>query len=125
MASRAADPARIVAAVEEAQARGIPSTPDRFRRRRRRWVKSRNSRGYTVEVVARHADRTTIEIRAFTRYNFRRAGDMPARVEANAHYTPVHGIGRVVRSRPNPAIGKTINRIPAEVTVADMMEVLK
>lgn len=102
MGSRSADPARIVAAVEEAQARGIPSTPDRFRRRRLRWVKTRNTTGYTLDVVARHPDRTDIAIRAYTRYNFRRAGDMEART-----------------------MPKSRNRIPAGVTAADMMEALR
>ncbi len=102
MGSRSADPARIVAAVEEAQARGIPSTPDRFRRRRLRWVKTRNSTGYTVEVIARYPDRTAIKIEAYTRYNFRRAGDMEART-----------------------MPKSRNRIPAGVTAADMMDALR
>jgi len=75
MASNAADPARIVAAVEDA-ARGLRSTPDRFARRRLRWVKTRDTHGVCIEVVRRLIDRTVIDFLAWTRYNFRRAGDM-------------------------------------------------
>lgn len=124
MASRAADPARIAAAVEDAQRSGLRSTPDRFARRRLRWVKTRNTHGHYIEVVRREDDRTVIEFRPWTRYNFRRAGDLPARVEDNAHYIPTHGIGRVVRSRPNPAIPKTVRRVPAGTTAATLREAI-
>lgn len=79
MASRAPDPSRIVAAVEEAQRRGMVATPAREQWKRMRWVKTRNTTGYTVEIVRRESDRTVIEIRPFTRHNFRRAGTITAR----------------------------------------------
>lgn len=101
MASRAPDPARAMEAVEQAQRSGIRSTPDRFRRRRLRWVKTRNSRGYTVDVVARHDDRTDIDIRAFTQHNFRRAGDLRCRDMA-----------------------RTSNRVPAGITADQLREAI-
>lgn len=124
MASRAVDPARVAEAVEEAQKRGMTATPVDDQGKRLRWVKTRNSTGYTVDVVRRESDRTVIDIRPFTRYNFRRAGTVPLRVEDNAHYRPVHGIGRVVRSRPNPAIGKTRKRVPAGWTADALREAI-
>ena len=124
MASRATDPARLVAAVEEVQRRGITATPVDEKGKRLRWVKTRNSTGYTIDVIRREHDRTVIDIQPFTRFNFRRAGSVPLRVEDNAHYTPVHGIGRVVRSRPNPAALKTRKRIPSGMDARAMMEAL-
>jgi hypothetical protein len=96
MASRSADPARIVAAVESASGelllspaaarnrsrRGLPlkyrgrlsAVHSADSDRRLRWFKTRNSKGYTIDVVARHGERTDIAIREFTRYNFERRG---------------------------------------------------
>lgn len=101
MGSRAADPARLVAAVEEAQARGITATPVDEQGKRLRWVKTRNSTGYTVEVIRREHDRTVIDVRSFARFNFRRAGSIPAR-----------------------ALPKCRKRIPATVTRRQMLEAL-
>lgn len=124
MASRAVDPARLAAAVEEAEARGLPCTSRRQRARRLRWVKTRNTHGVNVEIVARHADRTDVRFVEWTRYNFRRAGSDPLRVEDNAHYVPTLGIGRVVRSRPNPAQLPGRRRIPAGVTRNTLREAI-
>ncbi|MFM2126077.1 MAG: hypothetical protein RL328_2528 [Acidobacteriota bacterium] len=124
MASRAVDPARIVEAVEEAQKHGMTATPVDDQGKRLRWMKTRNSTGYTVEVVRREHDRTVIDIRPFTRYNFRQIGKCPLRIEDNSHYKPVHGIGRVVRSRPNPAIGRTRRRVPAGWTADALREAI-
>ena len=101
MASRAADPARLVAAVEEAQRRGVTATPVDEKGKRLRWVKTRNSTGYTVEVVRREDDRTIIEFREYTRFNFRRAGSIPAR-----------------------QMPKTRKRIPGGIDARAMMEAL-
>jgi len=101
MASRAADPARLVEAVEAVQRAGVSVTPVDWQGRRLRWMKTRNSHGYTVEVVRREADRTVIDVRPFTRYNFRQHGDTPAR-----------------------ALPKTRKRLPAGVTAADLMEAM-
>lgn len=101
MASRAADPARIVAAVEDAQRAGLRSTPDRFARRRRRVVKTRNTHGFAVSVVRREADRTVIEFLPWTRYNFRRAGDMA-----------------------NRDVPKTLRRVPAGWTADTLREAI-
>lgn len=138
MASRSPDPARVAAAVEEAQRVGLMSTPDRFKRRRLRWAKSRNSHRVILTITRpapaviredgvvtyREGAYTGVQFERVTVHNFRRAGDIPFRVEDNGHYTPVYGIGRVVRSRPNPAIGKTRNRIPAGVTAAALREAI-
>lgn len=101
MASRAADPARLVEAVEAVQRSGVSVTPVDWQGRRLRWVKTRNTHGYCVEVIRREADRTVIQFAPWTRYNFRQAGDTPAR-----------------------ALPKTLKRVPAGVTRADMMEAL-
>lgn len=101
MSSRSADPALIAAAVESAPRSGFRTTPDRFRRRRLRWIKTRNSKGVYVEVVRREHDRTVIEFREFTRFNFRRAGDMP-----------------------NRGMPKTSTRVPAGWTAAALREAL-
>lgn len=99
MGSRSADPALIALAVESAQREGFRTTPDRFRRRRLRWLKTRNSTGSYIEVIRRETDRTVIEFRAFTRFNFRRAGDMP-----------------------NRAMPKTIRRLPGGWSADDLRE---
>lgn len=99
-ASRAADPARVLAAVESVSGELILSpTAARERAKRRlplkyrggvsfvssrapkrlRWMKRRNSSGYTVDVVERLPDRTRIEIRRWIRYRFERVGEIPAR----------------------------------------------
>lgn len=101
MASRAPDPARVMEAVEQAARYGVTATPVDEQGKRLRWVKTRNSRGHTIDVVARHDDRTEIDIRAFTRYNFRRAGSIPA--------------NRLPRCR---------KRIPAGVTVDQLREAI-
>lgn len=100
MASRSADPARILAAVEsvsgelllspaaarERSRRGLPlkyrggvsivpdDAPSRLRVMRRR-----GSKGYTIDVVARHDDRTTIEVREYRAHRFERVGKIPNR----------------------------------------------
>ena len=101
MASRAADPARLVSTVEEAQRRGVTATPAGQHGKRLRWIKTRNTKGYTVEVVRREDDRTIIEFREFTRFNFRRAGSIPAR-----------------------QMPKTRKRIPAGIDARAMLEAL-
>lgn len=101
MSSRATDPARIVAAVEDAQRSGLFSTPDRFARRRSRIVKTRNTHGHYIEVVRREHDRTVIEFRPWVRYNFRRAGDMP-----------------------NRGMPKTRNRVPSGTTADTLREAI-
>jgi hypothetical protein len=102
MASRSADPALIVAAVESASGQLVLSRAaarGRSRRglplayrgrlsaihsadsdRRARWFKTRNSKGRTIDVVARHADRTDIAVTEFTRFNFERRGTVGNRV---------------------------------------------
>lgn len=118
MASRAADPARIAAAVEsvsgelllspaaalERSRRGLPlkyrggvsivpdDAPARLRVMRRRGRK-----GFTIDVVARHDDRTDIEIREYREHRFERVGKVPNRA--------------VVRSR---------RPLPAGVSAADV-----
>lgn len=91
MSSRSADPALIAQAIESSGG-VIRSTPDRVRRRRLRWIKTRNSTGWTIDVVRRLADRTDIEIRRHVRFNFKRIGDIPNRAcwkTANRHgWTP-------------------------------------
>jgi hypothetical protein len=96
MASRSADPALIVAAVESASGElvlsrtaacgrsrrglplkgrgGLPAVVAKQAEKRIRWFKTRNSKGRTIDVVARHDDRTDIAIREFTRFNFERRG---------------------------------------------------
>jgi hypothetical protein len=132
-ASVAADPARIVAAAESASGqlvlspaaerervrRNLPTryrgglsyvpddSPSRFR-----WMRRRSRVGYTVDVVARREDRTEIEIRPYRVHRFERVGMVPNRVEANAHYRPALGIGRIVRSRPNPALALSRRPLP-------------
>jgi hypothetical protein len=102
MGSRSADPALILAAVESATGelvlsaaaaanrsrRGLPNrrrgglsaVPAKMAEKRTRWFKTRNSTGYTIDVVARHDDRTDIVIREFTRHNFERRGTITNRV---------------------------------------------
>lgn len=75
MASRAPDPARVFWAVENARVDGFRTIPDRFSRRRRREMKTRNTHGHTVEIVRRESDRTVITFAPWTRYNFRVVGD--------------------------------------------------
>jgi hypothetical protein len=135
------DPARLVAAVESATGELVLSKEASRHRSRRgmplkyrpglpivssraptafKVMKRRNATGYTVDVVARHEDRTAIEIRKWVRYNFERVGQVPRRVEDNAHYVPTMGIGRVVRSKPNPARRPARKPLPEGTTVADV-----
>ena len=138
MASRAADPARMLAAVESAVA-GIRSVTTRGRRDRSRIVKTRNSTRGLVTITRRpvatlgddgrvwygEGEYTGVQFERVTTYNFRRAGSIPLRIEDNAHYTPVYGIGRVVRSRLNPAMSKSLNRLPEGVSAAELLEALQ
>jgi len=123
MSSRAADPALVVSAVESASGelvlsqtaarnrsrRGLPnrlrgglsSVPAKQAERRLRWFKTRNSVGYTIDVVARHADRTDIAITPYTRWNFQRRGTLR-----------------------NRDIVKTVKRIPDGITAADMLDTI-
>lgn len=93
MASRAPDPARVAAAVEEAYGKGIMATPVDYLGQRLRWVKTRNSTRYVLSITApapavitddgrvtyREGAATGIRVEAVTVYNFRRAGKIPAR----------------------------------------------
>jgi hypothetical protein len=119
MGSRSADPALIVSAVETASGELVLSAPAAANRSRRglplkyrgrltavhsadsdkrvRWFKTRNSTGYTLDVVARHEDRTDIVVRSFTRHNFERRGTVT-----------------------NRAMPRTVKGIPAGVTAADI-----
>jgi hypothetical protein len=123
MASRSADPALILSAIESASGElvlsktaavnrsrrgmsnrrrgGLSAVPAKSAERRLRWFKTRNSRGYTIDVVARHADRTDIEIRRYDRLNFERRGTIA-----------------------NRAMPKVFKRTPAGVTAADVREAL-
>jgi hypothetical protein len=115
MASRAADPARMLEAVESATA-GLRSVPDRARRRRSRMMKTRNSTRGLVTITRRpvatlgedgrvwygEGEYTGVQFERVTVYNFRRVGDTPNRQTA-----------------------KTLNRLPEGVTAADMLEALQ
>lgn len=143
--SVSADPARIVSAVESVSGELILS-PRAIRHRSRRGLplkysggvsavsskapesfrvmKRRNTKGIFVRIVSRHSDRTCIEFAEWTRYNFERVGQVPHRVEDNAHYRPTMGIGRVVRSRPNPARAATRRKLPAGFGSAECREAI-
>jgi hypothetical protein len=121
-ASRAADPARIVAAVESATGalvlspaaqrersrRGLPATipggasfvsskaPRPFRVMRRRGRK-----GITIDVVARLEDRTLIDVRPYTVHRFERVGSVP-----------------------NRDVPRSFAKLPAGVTAADCREAI-
>lgn len=115
MASRAADPARLVAAVEAVERSGFSVTPVLESRRRLRWVKTRNSSAWIIHVTRRpgamlddegrvtypEGASTGIELERVTRFNFRQAGDTP-----------------------NRALPKTRKRLPEGVTAGQMMEAL-
>ena len=115
MASRAADPARMLEAVESAAA-GIRSVTTRGHRNRSRMVKTRNSTRGLVTITRRpvatlgedgrvwygDGEYTGIQCERVTIYNFRRVGDTPNR------QTP-----------------KSLNRLPEGVTAADMLEALQ
>lgn len=93
MASRAPDPARVAAAVEEAYGKGLVATPVDYLGERLRWVKTRNSTRAWVTITApapavysedgpityREGAATGIRVESATVYNFRRAGKIPAR----------------------------------------------
>lgn len=144
-ASRSADPALILSAVESVSGELILSRRAAQNRSRRglpnkysggvsavpadaptahRIMKRRNSGGYMITVLARHPDRTAIQIEKWTRYNFERVGKVPHRLEDNGHYRPTMGIGRVVRSRPNPARAKSRKRLPAGIGSAECREAI-
>jgi len=119
MGSRSADPALIVSAVESASGelvlsktaaanrsrRGLPNrrrgglsaVPAKMAEKRTRWFKTRNSKGYTIDVVARHEDRTDIVVREYVRHNFERRGTIT-----------------------NRAMPRTVKKLPAGVTAADI-----
>jgi hypothetical protein len=78
MGSRTAAPDTIVSAIESA-AGGLWAVPDRSLRSRRRQVRTRRSHSYIITVVARHPDRTSIQIERVTVHNFRTAGSVPNR----------------------------------------------
>jgi hypothetical protein len=123
MASRSADPALILSAVETAsgelvlsksaaanrsrqglpnrQRGGLSAVPAKSAERRLRWFKTRNSRGYTIDVLARHEDRTEIEIRRYDRLNFERRGTIS-----------------------NRAMPRIVKRMPAGVSAADIRAAL-
>ena len=115
MASRAADPARMLAAIESA-ADGIRSVTTRGRRSRSRMVKTRNSTRGLVTITRRPVatlgadgrvwygvgEYTGVQFERVTVYNFRRAGDTP--------------------NRETP---KRINRLPVFVTALDLLEALQ
>jgi hypothetical protein len=89
-----------------------------------RVMRRRGRRVYTVDIVGRHETYTAIDIRESREYRFERVGSVPHRIEANAHYRPTLGIGRVVRSKPNPATAKSRKTLPQEVTAGDCREVV-
>ena len=119
MGSRSADPALIVSAVETASGelvlsqtaaanrsrRGLPNrrrgglsaVPAKMAEKRVRWFKTRNSKGYTIDVVARYEDRTDIVVREYVRHNFERRGTIT-----------------------NRAMPRTVKKLPAGVTAADI-----
>ena len=115
MASRASDPAMMLAAVESAVA-GIRSVTTRGRRDRSRMVKTRNSTRGLVTITRRpvatlgddgrvwygEGEYTGVHFERVTVYNFRRAGDTP--------------------NRETP---KRINRLPVFVTALDLLEALQ
>jgi hypothetical protein len=144
-ASRASDPARIVSAVESATGELVLSRDAQKHRARRglplkyrggvsfmptdapaayRVMRRRGRKIYTVEIVGRYETHTAIEIRESRDHRFERVGSVPHRIEANAHYRPTLGIGRVVRSKPNPARAKSRERLPQGVTAADCREIV-
>ena len=77
-----------------------------------------------MTVLARHPDRTAIQIEKWIRYNFERVGKVSHRLEANAHYRPTMGIGRVCRSIPNPARAKSRKRLPTGIGSAECREAI-
>lgn len=121
MASRSADPALIVSAVEAASGelvlsntaarvrsrRGLPNkrrgglsaVPAKMAEKRCRWFKTRNSKGYTCDVIARHDGRTDVEFRAYVRFNFERRGTIT-----------------------NRAMPRTVRKLPAGTTAGDCRE---
>jgi hypothetical protein len=80
----------------------LSAVPAKAAEKRVRWFKTRNSTGYTIDVVARHADRTDIMVRPFTRFNFERRGTIS-----------------------NRAMPRTVKKIPAGVTAADIREAIQ
>lgn len=145
-ASRASDPARIVSAVESATGelvlspaaaryrsrRGLPNkyrggvafvpadAPRPIRIMRRRSGK----KVYTIDVVGRFDTHTSIDIREARDHRFEPVGSVRHRVEDNGHYRPTLGIGRIVRSRPNPAIAKSRKALPEGVTADECREIV-
>lgn len=101
MASRAPDPARVAAAVEEAQKRGLAYTPEYQRPKRLRAVKSRNTHGWCIAVYRRTPERTDFEWLPWVRYNFVQCG-----------------------TTPNRAMPKSRKRIGKETTAAQLREAI-
>jgi hypothetical protein len=87
-------------------------------------MRRRGRKVYTVDVVARHDTHTAIEIRETRELRYERVGSVPYRLEANAHYRPTLGIGRVVRSKPNPAAAKSRKPLPDGLTAGDCRDAL-
>jgi len=104
-ASRSADPALILSAVESVSGELILSRRAAQNRTRRRLplkyrggvsvipvdaptafkvMKRRNAGGYMLSVLARHPDRTAIQIERWTRFNFERVGQVSRRSPARA-----------------------------------------
>lgn len=137
-ASRAADPALVVAAVESASGVPVLSKAAQRNRARRglalkfrggvpavsskapkafRVMKRRNAGGWIVEVVSRHQDRTCIAISRWTRYNFQRVGAVPHRIE----WTDAAGRWH---SEPNPVRRPAMRKLPKGVNAATIREAL-
>lgn len=113
-ASVAADPARIVAAAESASGVLVLSPAaerERVRRKlptryrgglsyvpddapsRLKWMRRRSATRYTLDVVARHADRTEIEIRSYRVHNFARVGKVRNRDTVRSRRPLPQGFG--------------------------------
>jgi hypothetical protein len=144
-ASRASDPARILSAVESATGELVLSpAAQRYRSRTGlplkyrggvaftpadaprpfRVMRRRGRKVYTVDVVGRYETYTAIDIREAREYRFERVGSVPHRIEANSHYRPTLGIGRVVRSKPNPATAKSRKALPRGVTAGECRDIV-
>jgi len=87
--ARAADPARLFWAVENARD-GLRSVPRDSERDRLRWMRTRRTIRVQIVVQSRHNDRTEIAFERYAIHNYRLAGS----------------IG-------NRQIGKTLKRLPA------------
>jgi len=147
MSSRSADPALIVSAVESASGvlvlskraarnrsrRGLPlrfrgglaAVPAKQAERRRRWFKIRNSTGCTIDVVRRLPDRTDIDVRPYTRFNFERRGSLCNR--AGREGTACHPV-RMLTDRTDivfrPGIVRTVKRLSEGFTADDLRDAI-